>query len=116
MPRPKITPTAEDRRLVRTLSAYGVPQEGIAKRIGIRSPKTLRKYFREELDGGSLEANCKVAQTMFQMATSGKDMRATMFWLQARAGWNDRPAFTPAITGAAPPFVVARAPEARTND
>lgn len=107
MPRPKIKPTTEDRKLALTLSAYGVPQEEIAKRIGIRSPKTLRKHYREELDRGSLDANCKVVQTLFRMATSGKDARATMFWLQNRAGWRDRPAFTPASV-AAPPFIVAR--------
>lgn len=106
MPRPKIKPTAEDRKLALALAACGVPHEEIAKRIGIRSPKTLRKHYREELDRGSIDANYRVAQTLYKMATSGKDTRASMFWLQNRAGW-DRSAFTPAAV-APPPFIVAR--------
>ena len=72
MPRPKIVPTPEDRKLALTLSAYGVPQEEIAKRIGIRSPKTLRKHYREELDRGSLDANCKVVQDLEDHAIDGE--------------------------------------------
>ena len=33
--------------MVKSLSAYGVKQEDIAKLVGLRSVKTLRKYFRE---------------------------------------------------------------------
>ena len=93
--------------MVKTLSAYGVPQEQIARQVGIRSSKTLRKHFREELDRGMLEANTKVAQTLLKMATSGEHPAATFFWLKNRAGWRERPQFelTPREL---PPFVVAK--------
>ena len=107
MPRPKLRPTDEQRRLVKSLSAYGVPQEQIANRIEIRSPKTLRKYFREELDGGALEANSNVARTLYKMATSGNHPSATMFWLRNRAGWKERPMNEMAPT-LPPPFIVAQ--------
>jgi hypothetical protein len=107
MPRPRFTPTPEQRQLIRSLSAYGFPQEQIARRIGIRSVKTLRKHFREELDRGILEANSHVAQTLYKMATSGKDPIATLFWLKARAGWKERPSFESQPV-APPPFVVAK--------
>jgi len=65
MPRPKLNPTEEQRRKVKILSACGTPHEKIAEAMGIRSPKTLRKHFREELDLGALEANAKVASTLY---------------------------------------------------
>jgi hypothetical protein len=106
MPRPKLNPSDEDRRLVKSLAAYGVPQEHIARRIGIRSVKTLRKHFREELDQGSLDANSNVATTLYKMAKSGQHPIATMFWLKCRAGWRDQPTFS--APTAPPPFIVAK--------
>jgi len=53
MPRPKLNPTEEQRRMVKTMAAMGGKQEEIAMKIGIHSPKTLRKYFRNELDQGN---------------------------------------------------------------
>lgn len=107
MPRPRFTPTEEQRRLVKSLSAYGVPQEQIARRIGIRSAKTLREHFREELDGGALEANTNVVQTLYKMAVSGQHPMATLFWLKCRAGWKDSRVWEPAPV-LPPPFVVAK--------
>ena len=107
MPRPRIEPTDEQRRLVKTLSAYGIPQEQIAREVGVRSEKTLRRHFREELDRGLMEANAKVAQTLFRMASSGESAAATFFWLKSRAGWRER-AVQAATVVAPPPFVVAK--------
>jgi hypothetical protein len=109
VPRPQLKPTDEHRRLVKSMAALGTPQEHIARKIKIRSPKTLRKYFRDELDFGMTEANYKVAQTLFQMATSGKCYAATQFWMKTRARFreNSPEGVRPA---APPPFVVANDP------
>ena len=72
MARPKFVPTDEQRRTVKSLSAYGIKQEGIARVLRFRSPKTLKKHFREELSLGEIEAVAQVAQTHYQMAKSGK--------------------------------------------
>jgi hypothetical protein len=112
MPRPKLNPTEEQRRKVKILSAYGTPHEKIAEAMGIRSPKTLRKHFRAELDLGAVEANAKVAGTLYQMATSGECPTATMFWLKCRAGWKER-ASLDAGHVSPPPFIVAQ--EARAS-
>ena len=69
MPRPRLKPNTDQRRLVKSMAAMGIPHSDIARKIGVRSPKTLRKHFREELDLGIVEANYKVAQTLFQFAT-----------------------------------------------
>ena len=107
MPRPKLNPTEEQRHLVKSFAAVGISQEAIAKHIGIRSPKTLRKHFREELDRGATEANFKVGLTCFKMATSGECPSATIFWMKTRNGFREhatpeRPTMPP------PPFIVAQ--------
>src|SRR3954452_22469158 len=105
MARPRFVPTAEHRRMVRSWPPYGISQDEIAACIGLRSPKTLRRHFREELDRAAPEANARVAQTLYQMATSGKNALASMFWLKARAGWRDN---VVSFTSPAdpPPFIV----------
>ena len=82
-------PSDEQRRMVRALSGYGVPQDDIAIHIGIDA-KTLRKHFRSELDRGSIEATAKVAQSLFNMATQGNNVAAAIFWMKARAGWREK--------------------------
>jgi len=76
MPRPQLHPTDEQRKMVKSLAAFGLTQYQVAGIIGIRSPKTLRKYFRAELDLGDLEGYAKVQQTHFQMATDGEHVFA----------------------------------------
>jgi integrase len=84
-----VDPTEEDRRLVRAMSGFGIPQEQIATHLGIDA-KTLRKHFRQDLDRGMVEATAKVAQSLFQMATTGKNVAAAIFWMKARAGWREK--------------------------
>ena len=71
------------------MPGFGISQPDVATHLGI-DPKTLRKHFREELDRGSIEANAKVAQSLFQMATEGKVVAAAIFWMKTRAGWPRR--------------------------
>ena len=110
MSRPRFVPTVEQRRTVKSLSAYGIRQDEIAKMLGLRAAKSLRKHFRQELDRGATEATAQVGQTLYKMATSGKHPAATIFWLKTRACWREiqivdnRPA-------AIPDFVVAREKE-----
>ena len=107
MPRPKLQPTEEDGKMVRLMAAIGIDQEQIAARIGTKSPKTLRKHFRKELDSGAVDANMKVGHTFFKMATSGEHAAATIFWMKARLKWKDHGGFEPAAA-VPPPFIVAR--------
>jgi hypothetical protein len=84
------SPTEEERRTVTALSGYGVPQEDVAIHMD-RDAKTLRKHYRRELDRGTIEANAKVAQTLFTMATVDKNVAAAIFWMKARGGWREKP-------------------------
>ena len=107
MPRPKLNPTDEQRRLVKKLAAVGTKHEDIAQILNIRSPKTLRKHFREDLDRGATEANANVAGALYNNAMAG-DTNAQKFWLQNRAGWG-RSGFERVSTP--PPFIVMREQE-----
>jgi len=82
-------PTEEQRRLVRAMAGFGIRQDDIAAHLEI-DPKTLRKHFRRELDRGAVEANAKVAQSLFNMATQGNNVAAAIFWMKARAGWREK--------------------------
>jgi hypothetical protein len=82
-------PTEEQRRLVRAMAGFGIRQDDIAAHLEI-DPKTLRKHFRRELDRGTVEANAKVAQSLFNMTTQGNDVAAAIFWMKARAGWREK--------------------------
>ena len=82
-------PTEEQRRMVKAMSGFGVPHDDIATLVDI-DPKTLRKYFRVELDRGSIEATAKVGQSLFRMATEGGNVAAAIFWMKARAGWREK--------------------------
>ena len=107
MARKAFTPSEDQRHLVKVLSSYCVKQEDIAREVGLRSPKTLRKHFREDLDRGRIEAIIRVRKTLLEMATSGKHPSATIHWLNRQAGGQSRPTreTRPAAT---PDFVVAR--------
>ena len=82
-------PTEEQRRTVKGMAGLGVPHDGIAVLLEI-DPKTLRKYFHNELERGSVEATAKVAQSLFHMATVEKNVAAAIFWMKARAGWREK--------------------------
>jgi hypothetical protein len=97
--RPRFKPSESDRKSVHTMAAYGVPEEQIARTIGRRgiSPKTLRKHFRQELATGMAMANAKLAQTLFQMATSGEHPAVTIFCAKVRLHMREKAAPAPSI-------------------
>jgi len=111
MSRPKFVPTDLHRTTVRSMAAYGTKHEDIAKVIGLRSLKTLRKHFREELTRGSIEATAQVGQTLYQMATSGEAPACTIFWMKTRGGWREKQN-RESMLSAVPDFVVVIEKEA----
>ena len=106
MPRPKLKPTEDQRRHGQDHDRHGSQAGGYRFADRCTLPKTLRKYFRNELDQGASEANMTVAQAMYKNAKDG-NVKAGMFWLKCRAGWRERPDFD-GPAAAPPPFIVAR--------
>lgn len=88
MPAHAFQPTEEQRRTVKSMAGFGIPQADIAAVIGI-NPETLRKHFRHELDVAMAEANARVAGSLFRLATEGENVTAAIFWLKCRAGWKE---------------------------
>jgi len=93
--RPPYRPTDEERKVVQIAAAIGIPHEEIAKHLnggeGI-APKTLRKHFRDELDHGMFKLQARMGANLAALAFEAADMnvrlRATMFYLERKMGWN----------------------------
>jgi hypothetical protein len=90
MARPAFRPSAEQRRSVKAMAGLGMRHQDIAVVLEI-AEKTLRKHFRVELARGAIEANAKVLQTLYGMATSGENTAATIFYAKTRCGLRERP-------------------------
>lgn len=88
MARPAFKATRKMRETVKIMAGLGVKSDDIAVVIGC-APKTLRKHFRTELDLGMVEANAKVVKSLFDMATSGKNVAAAIFWAKVRCGFRE---------------------------
>lgn len=92
-------PTPEQRHNVETMAGLGVPHDQIA--LVIVNPatgapindKTLRAHFGRELADGVVKANTKVAQRLYQVATSERPVpgrvTAAIYWTKARMGWRE---------------------------
>ena|SRR2546423_7215375 len=83
MARPNFIATDEQRRVAKTMAAFGIKHDDIAFTLDI-APKTLRKHFPQELRRGGIDANMKVGHTLFSMATSGRNIAATIYWDRTR--------------------------------
>ena len=86
--RPAHKPTDETRKMVTSAVGMGLEQKMIARLLDI-SPPTLRTFYRAELDTGVARANLTVARSLYGRASGGKATIASIFWLKARAGWQD---------------------------
>lgn len=86
--KPEHKPNEELRELVALHATMGTSQETIAKIIKI-DPKTLRKYYRDELDDSLAVANATVGGTLFNKAING-DTTAMIFWMKTQARWSEK--------------------------
>ena len=87
MPMPKHEPTPETRHLVQLHTTVGTTQAVIADILGI-DEKTLRLYYREELDVSKAKANATIGGALFNKAKGG-DTAAMIFWMKTQAGWKE---------------------------
>ena len=124
-------PTDVERIKVRERSGVGMPQEAIARSLGI-GVSTLIKYFRPELDRGVDEANLEVANAIWRMAVGQRlkddgtlekvEPNPTMaiWWSKTRMGWREPPrdsdAPSVAVAGNATIIVRGGLPEVSDED
>ena len=85
--RPSFIPTEDQKFLVTIMSSTAVPHERQAKALGVNS-KTLRKYFKEELQLGRNRAHAEIAGALYKRALDG-NVPAQIFYLKTQAGWRE---------------------------
>jgi hypothetical protein len=97
--KPPHEPTSQTTAEVRALATFGVPQEQIADYLDIDA-KTLRKYYRAELDNSKLAVRARVSAFLVNAATGAaltQDvgatysdcLRAAMFYGKTQMGLAD---------------------------
>ena len=86
----RFEPTGEQRNLVTMAAAVGLPHEEIAELLRV-SRNTLEKHFDEELSLGTLQANLRVGNNLFKIATADPPLAGTVtaaiWWTKVRMGW-----------------------------
>jgi hypothetical protein len=73
------------------MTVNGVPQVDIARAMQL-DPKTLRKFYRESLDHGTIILCARVARNLGKIATTGRGaaaVSACRYILGCRANWKD---------------------------
>lgn len=88
MPRAPHEPTRQTRELVQLHTTVGTTQAHIAKILGI-DLKTLRKWYRDDLDLSKAKANATIGGALFNKAKGG-DTTAMIFWMKTQAGWREK--------------------------
>jgi hypothetical protein len=93
--RPAYVPDDATRKTVLLMARVGVTEADIAMSIEI-APKTLRKYYRAELDTSHIKANAAVGNTLYahatgtaRKATAQSTVSAATFWARTRMGWKE---------------------------
>jgi hypothetical protein len=83
--------TRDRRLIVLNLTAFGCNLAYIASQLEISVPR-LKELYANELTHGHEDAVRKVAQRIFNIATTGdakEAIPAGIFWLKTRAGWSE---------------------------
>lgn len=71
------------------MAGYGAPWASIASYLRM-DVRRLDELLGTELEQAEAEANTKVAQALFQMATKQNNVAAAIFWMKARGGWREK--------------------------
>ena len=75
---------------VEALAGYGLLPADIAQVLAI-DEDALKAEYADELTGGHIKANARVAESLFRKATGeGREsVTAAIFWLKTRARWKE---------------------------
>jgi hypothetical protein len=84
-------PTADQRALVESASAFGITQAEIANQLGV-DEKTLRKHFRVELNSGKFKVDMTAGNTVVELMKSRDErvrLAAVKYYTARRMGWKE---------------------------
>jgi hypothetical protein len=91
----RFRPTAEQRKLVETLSGIGCTQDEIVECVpwGKKDgraidAKTLRRHFGAELTRGRSIAHMRIKKRLYELAMAG-DRTMLIFFAKTRFGWSE---------------------------
>jgi hypothetical protein len=79
---------ANEAKLVQACAQYREPQEETAARLNM-CVETMMRLYRKEWETGKREADLKVRKTLFEMASSGKNTVATIFYCKTQLGMKE---------------------------
>jgi hypothetical protein len=117
MARPEFEPTESDRKLVESMSGYGVPYDQIAALVGDGIHReTLAKHFEKELIQGKAKANAKVSKTLFQKIVDDNDTTAMIWWTKTQMGWKETKEVEVVDKTSERKFIIERAKRDDNND
>jgi hypothetical protein len=71
------------------MAGMGLRQEEISLLLG-HTAKTVRRHYRHELTIGSIEANLRVARSLYNLAVKEGNVSACIWWTKARMGWKEQ--------------------------
>ena len=86
MRKPPFVSTQKQRDQVETLTGLLIPQETVARFLEI-DVKTLRRYFRNELDHGRERVIAKLKGVLFEAASRQGSIRASTYLLDRMGIW-----------------------------
>lgn len=75
---------------VEALAGFGLTAADIACVLDL-DPQALQADYHRELEGGSMKANARVAESLYRKATGDgrASVIAAIFWLKTRARWKE---------------------------
>jgi hypothetical protein len=75
---------------VEAMAGYGLSAIEIARVLKL-DPELLKAGYLDELEGGRIKANARVAENLYRKAIGeGREaVTAAIFWLKARARWKE---------------------------
>jgi hypothetical protein len=88
MPRPRYVVTLEDHLHVRDLASFGMSEADIANQLKLPL-ETVNRIFKRALQTGGATGREQALRQLYDLAVSGKNLPALLFWIKARCGWRD---------------------------
>ena len=88
MARPRRKLSEDELKNVAVLAGCGIPYEVIARRIGV-SLQVLRREAKTVLEDARANCIADAATCLYRMATNGRNLAATIFFLKTRGGWRE---------------------------
>jgi len=90
--RPRFVPTAQHREIVMVMAGVNLPQSKIVRALGLKDEKTLRRYFRKELDQAAAKLEAQLAANLYGVACLKNNptaaLKAIEMLVTMRFGWS----------------------------